>query len=555
MVDEKFLKYANDVIDGKITAGHLMKLACKRYISFFDRDDIYFDEEKAEKPVRFISKLKHTRGEFAGHSFILQDWQAFIIYAVFGFYNKSDNSRLCKSAYIQIARKCGKTSLASALGLYGLMADGEAGAEVTCVAPSAVQSNIAFTSAKEYVESINRKNILRCLRSEIKFDYNHSRFRIMSSDAKFGDGFNPSLAIIDEYHAFPNNDIPNLLLSGTGMRKSPLMIYITTAGFNLYSPCKAYRDTCEEILEGLKTDDTIFPFIYELDPEDDWQDRRNWKKCCPSLGITVGQSFMEQQLVLANNMAFETVPIMTKTFNVWCSSSSIWLKDQLLIDSSSEFDLSDLAKQGLTAYCGLDLASVSDLTAFSVMVPSFKHVEGTYADTIDKLYFKSWAFIPEVQLKESPNKELYKKWVREGHVIVTPGNVTDYDYVLSKMVEVSKQIPIIKVAYDTYNATQFTIMATQQGFNMSPYSQALANFNKPTKEFERQIKLGNVVLDNNEVVRWCFANTALKFDNKDNAKPIKGGSDNQKIDCVVSIIESLGGMMEDPQNKIYFESI
>lgn len=544
MIDSKYTEYAKDVLEGKIVAGELIKLACQRYLNFFEREDLYFDTEKADKPLRFIAKLKHNTGKFVGHPFILQDWQRFIIYAIFGFYKKEDDTRLCRSSYIQIARKCGKTSFASAIGLYGLVADGESGAEVTCVAPSAAQSRIAFKNASEYVGTINRGNILKCLTGEIRFDHTHSRFRIMSSSAKFGDGFNPSLAIIDEYHALPNNDIPNLLISGTGMRRQPLMIYITTAGFNLYSACHSYRNMCEEILRGLKEDDSIFPFIYELDPSDNWEDSTVWKKCCPSLDITVTKDYMERQLLTAKNNPVDEISIKTKTFNIWCSSKEVWLQNDLLLKVSKDIKLEDYGNKGLVAYAGIDLAAVSDLACLSIL---FQYE--------NNFYFKTWAFVPETQLTESLNKELYKKWKREGNLIVTHGNVTDYDYILKQIQEINKVIPIVKVSYDSWNATQFAISATEQGLNMSPYSQALGNFNKPTKEFERLVKSGKVVIDNSELVRWCFNNAVLKSDFNENCKPIKGDNRNNKIDAVISMLTALGGLLEEPFYMPYFEAI
>ena len=544
MIDTKYTQYARNVLDGKIVAGKLIKLAAERYLSFFERDDIYFDTEKADKPIRFISKLRHTTGKFVGKQFILQDWQEFIVYALFGFYKKVDNTRLCRSAYIQIARKCGKTSFASALGLYGLIADGESGAEVTCVAPSAAQSRIAFKNASEYVASINKAKVLKCTGGDIRFPYTNSRFRIMSSDAKFGDGFNPSLAIIDEYHALPNNDIPNLLISGTGMRTQPLMIYITTAGFNLYSACKTYRDMCEEILKGLKEDDSIWPFIYELDEDDDWENQAVWKKCCPSLGITVTPDYMERQLLTAKNNPTDEVQIKTKTFNMWCSSIETWIQNTLLLQYSKPIDISQFKDKDLVAYAGIDLAAVSDLTSLSIMI----EYDQTY-------YFKTFLFIPQSCLEESINKELYKKWYRQKQLFVTPGNVTDYDYILNKLLEIDKIIPVVKVSYDNWNSTQFAIQATNAGINMSPYSQAVGNFNKPTKEFERLLKSGHVIIDNNEAVRWCFNNCTLKVDYNENCKPVKSSSANQKIDAVISILESLGGLLEEPFYTPFLEVI
>lgn len=543
-INPKYTQYAQDVIDGKIKAGELIKLACERYMSFFERDDIYFDTEKADKPVRFISKLKHFTGKFKGQPFILQDWQEFMIYAIFGWIRKDTNTRLVRNAYIQISRKCGKTSLASALGLYGMIADGEAGAEVTCVAPSAEQSRIAFKNASNYLQTINKFKLFKALGGEIRFEKYKSRFRIMSSDANFGDGFNPSLAIIDEYHAMKNNDIPNVLVSGMGMRTQPLMCYITTAGFNLLSPCKKYRDMCEEILRGVKTDDSIFALIYELDKDDDWQEPSNWKKCCPSLDITVTKDYMQQQLTMAMNNPSDEVPILTKTFNIWCSSAESWLPMHLLLKATRKVNLDDFNDAGLYAVAGIDLAAVSDLTCASIV---FNHN--------DIFYFKTWIFIPEIALDESPNKSLYKEWQKQGLIEITPGNATDYDYVLNRLLEINKKIKILKVEYDSWNATQFVENAIQSRIKMEPFSQALGNFNKPTKEFERLIRLNRIIIDDNEVVRWCFSNATIKTDYNDNSKPVKGGTKHQKIDAVISMLEALGGMINTKAFKPFFMSI
>lgn len=543
MIDSKYTQYAQDVLSGKIIASELVILACKRYMSWFERDDIYFDVEKAERPIRFIAKLKHFTGKFKGQPFILQDWQKFMIYNIFGWIRKDTNTRLIRNAYIQISRKCGKTSLASAIGLYGLIADGEAGAEVTCVAPSAEQSRIAFKNASSYLESINRYKLFKALRGEIRFDRTKSRFRIMSSDANFGDGFNPSIAIIDEYHAMKDNDIPNVLISGMGMRQQPLMLYITTAGFNLFSPCKKYRDMCEEILRGVKEDDTIFALIYELDKDDNIEDSKLWKKCCPSLGITVTDDYMKQQLTMMNNNPSDEVPILTKTFNRWCQSSESWLPQSLILDNTQKIDITKLPEKTY-AILGVDLAAVSDLTCLSCCY----NIDGMF-------YFKTWIFIPEVAFEESPNKSLYKQWKKDKLIEVTPGNATDYDYVLNKILEINKYVHVIKVMYDSWNATQFTEIATQQRVKMEPFSQSLGNFNRPTKEFERLLRLGKIKIDDNEAVRWCFSNCTLKVDNNDNAKPVKAGTKQQKIDPVISMLQSLGGMITTSFFKPFFQAI
>lgn len=544
-ISNEYTDYAHKVLSGEIAAGKLLRLTCQRYLSWFDRDDIYFDEQLASKPVNFISKLKFWEGQqYKGKPFLLQDWQKFMIYAIFGWRRKSNNKRVIRHAYIQIARKCGKTSLTAALGLYGLIADGEQGAEVDIVAPSAEQSRIGFKHASNLAETINKHNIIKIQRGLIEFKHTKSRFRIMSSDAKFGDGFNPTIGIIDEYHAFPDNDIPNLLTSGMGMRENPLMIYITTAGFNLYGPCKEYRDMCVDILNGLKEDDTIFPLIYEMDDEDDWEDERNWKKCCPALYNTVNLDFMQDQLNKAKNNPIDETDIKTKTFNIWCAGETSWIDAETILQSSDDFDLDDLRveengvmKMPKDVYCyvGVDLAADDDFTSVSLCIPRK-----------DKLWFKTYLFVPSESLKTSKIKQLYKKWQLNQDIIVCEGNVQDYDVILNKLLEIRKQIPIIKIGYDKWNSTAFVTNCEYKGLPMEAFYQSAGHYNKPLKEMYRLFKCDKIRLDNNEAVRWCFDNVTIHEDNHENKMPKKKGKRFQKIDAVISMLMSFGLMLEDP---------
>lgn len=552
-VDDKFVDYPLKVLNGEIIAGELVKLQCKRYLDLFSRDDLYFDCERAERPVKFISKLKHWESsQHCGKQFILQDWQKFLIYAIYGWIKKSDNTRLIRQAYLEISRKNGKTSLCAALALYSLIGDNEPGASVDIVAPSSAQSHIALTAAQNYGTSINKHGILKYRNSDILFKHTNSRLKVLSSDSKYNDGFNTSTGIIDEFHAFRDNAIFNLITSSMGARRQPLLLLITTSGFDLYSHCKQYRDMCVEILKGLKTDDTIFPLIYELDDESEVEDENCWKKCCPSLDITVSKDYMYEQLTKMKNMVSERVPILTKVFNVWCSSSSTWLAKERIEDATEDFDLVEVFNSCDIAHvtAGIDLAATYDLTTLSIML---RTNSGDY-------YFQTWCFLPESALNDSFNKELYRQWSREGHLILTSGNVTDYDYVLKQLLDINDKLPIQYIAYDSYNSSQFIINCTEHGLPVKPFGQSLGNFSRATKEFERLIGLGKIHIHNNPIVRWCFENATLKTDHNDNVKPIKSGKHKDglnpsKIDCVISMLEALGIYLNDPTLNPSFEVI
>lgn len=544
-VPERFIKYALDVINDRIVTGKLIKLAAKRYLDFMLRDDIEFRQEAADKPVKFISKLRHTEGQFYQKPFILQDWQAFLVYGMFGFYWKGTDRRVCRNAYIQISRKNGKTSLASALALYGLIADGEAGAEIDFVAPSSEQSRIGFRAASNYAESINKNGILTCLRNTITFSPTKARMRIMSSDAKLGDGFNPHFAIVDEYHCLDNNDLPNVMMSGMGMRRNPMMIYITTSGFNLAGPCKEYRDMCEEILSGEKIDDTIFPLIYELDSEDDWLDESKWKKAIPSLDITVPLDYIRQQVTLAKNNVSLEVGVRTKNLNQWVQSRSVWITDELIKQYMK--DVPNEVFNGQVINAGIDLAAVSDLTVYTMMIAP----DATRKFYPDKYIFKSFFYLPESELSDNINWQKYRAWQTRKYLTVTPGNTVDYRFILDDILSDVDNLSFNGIYYDAWQSTLFILMATEQGLPCIPYSQTTGNFTKPTKTFEILLKRGDIIIDNNPITRWCFQNVVLYEDKNGNVKPTKDNK-MQKIDVVISMLEALGGWLAEGNTDATF---
>lgn len=526
----KYKVYAESVLSGEIVACNNIKLACKRYLDFFEKYD--FRSDKVDKVVNFISKLKHSTGEHNNKNFILLPYQFFIICSIFGFYHKGTNNRVTKYVYTELARKSGKTALAAAICLYMLVADGENGSEVELVANSAKQAKICFQMCSNYLQSIDRKGkYFKRYRDSIKFEYTKSLLQVLSSDADGNDGYNSYCFCLDEAHAMKNSALWDVMVSSQGMRNNSLGIIITTAGFNKFGFCYQYRQTCIDILHGLKEDDAQFIAIFTLDEEDDWKDKETWIKANPSLGVTVKEAYLEQQVRNATNNSSLEVGTRTKNFNQWVSSMDIWLSNDILLKSSKDLKIEDF--KGSYAYVGVDLAAVSDLTAVSYMIPKD-----------DKFYFFTDYYLPASCLQDNSNAELYKEWKRKKLITITSGNVTDYDFILKDMLKKNELLLIDKVAYDSYNATQWAINSTEKGLPLVPYSQALWNFNKPTKMFEMLVKSDKVVLQNNEITRYCFSNVFLKSDHNENVKPVKQQLQN-KIDGVIAIIESLGIYLEE----------
>lgn len=535
----EYINYMNDVLNGTIIANEYIRLACQRMYDWFSRDDIYFDVDDVDSRINFIWKLKHTTGHHYGHHFKLLAWQQFIVANAYGWKWKDSGLRVTRNVFIMISRKNGKTALAAALALCNIICDKEHDAEIDLVANNSRQAGIAFNHIHNFVASVDPKQLVfKRFRSEIRVPMLKSKIQVLSSDSMGLDGYSSSVVIFDELHAQKNWDLYNVMKSSQGARQQPLMITLTTAGFlvgNCY-PCYSMWETCIDILRGEKTDDTTFSAIYQLDPNDDWKDESVWTKCSPSLDQTVFRSFMRDEMNSAiNNSSLET-GVKTKTFNIWCQAESVWLPYELLRDNMQPLSVDDLASLPNVsyAYIGVDLSAVSDLTALSLMVES----DGTF-------YFKNWAFVPEDCLQGGVNAGRYREWANSKYIDITPGNVQDYDYILNKIIEIDKKIPIANIAYDTWNAIQFAVNATNLGLPMLPYSQALGNFNRPTKQYELLLKSGRVVMDYNPAVLWCFASSTLKQDFNGNCKPIKTDQHNSKIDMVIAMLESLGGYYLD----------
>ena len=528
-----YYRYIEDVSSGKVVVGENIKLAIQRFQNDIQREDLVFKEDVVDGAIDFISTLKHFTGKSSGQNFILEDWQAFIVANIVGWYWKDTDNRRYSSSYIEISRKQGKTALAAALCLYFLIADGEDGAEVDLAANSKEQAKIAFSFCSTFTKQLDPKaKYLKAYRDSILLDANNSKLKVFAADDSKLDGFNASFGLIDEYHSAKNSKVRDVIKSSMGMRQNPHLCTITTAGFDKTLPCYKLRSTAIDVLNGLKEDDSMFIAIYCLDEDDECTDEKNWCKCSPNLDVTVTSKYIREQVQSAINNPSEEVGVKTKTLNLWCDTAQVWLPETYIIKASKNVDLQNL--KDYPCYVGVDLASTSDLTAVSYLVVKD-----------DKYYFRTDYYLPESALREKADRELYKYWKQMGLLKITDGNVTDYDYITNDLMTNSNIVNIQKVGYDKYNSTQWAITATDLGLPLEEYPQTLGNFNKPTREMERLLLSGKAVIDNNEITRWCFKNVTLKSDYNGNVKPNKS-INAKKIDGAISMIQALGMYLDTP---------
>ena len=543
----KYKQYALDVQSGKITANRYIKQATKRFLDWFSRPDMEFRPRAVDRVVNFISKLKHFKGEHAGKQFQLLDFQRFIITNMFGFYWKDEegkpkNRRVVQYVWFEVGRKNGKTALAAAILLYMMIADGEQSSDVYFLANSHKQALLAYDYAHKFLGGLDPKNkLFHRFRDSIKFPMTNSQISCLAAEAKRLDGLNPHCYLCDEYHESTTEKVYANMCSGMQGRRNPMGIIITSAGFDMNGVAYTKRKEMIEILSGKVQDDSQLVFIYCLDPEDDYKDPKVWQKANPSLGQTLYPDKLQIEVNKASNSPTVEPFVKCKNFGFWglTDYEKTWLTHDEILNVTCDISLDQFDPDNTIVWLGVDLASTCDLTCLSMMVVE----DGIY-------YFKTWFFLPESALQQNQNQEIYRKAINQHQLIQTNGNVCDYDEVTKVILQIAERYVIGGIFFDSYNATQWAIDATAKGLPLTPFSQALWSFNRPTKEFERLVKMGNCRIDNNILTRFCFDNVELKWDHNENCKPVKKGGAKggaAKVDSVISMLSALGGYLLQPQ--------
>lgn len=530
--------YAEQVRSGDILVCEYVRLAVERYYTDLDRaldKGWYFDKKAALRAIHFIEKLKHTKGEWAGQRFRLEPWQQFVLWNIFGWKN-ADGSRRFRYAYIEIARKNGKTALSAGVGLYMLFADGESRPEVYSAATVKDQAKICFSDAVEIVKATDLKNYLTPYRNSIVYELKGGTMKPLSSDYGTHDGLNPSCGIIDEFHAHKDSGMFDVIKSAFGARRQPLMFIITTAGFNKSGACYAYRENVIKVLRGMNEDDSLFGIIYTLDDKSEWDDPKMWIKANPNLGVSLSADYLADQVKDAKNRPEAVRNVMTKNVNLWVDAERTWILDDVWMKCIGTIDPADL--KGCACWGGLDLSNVSDITAYVLLF----HEN-------DRFQLLPHFWIPEEKMLEKIRKENinYDKWAAGGYVTVTPGNVIDYDFVKADILRIVADYDLRTSAYDRWNASQTIIDLQNEGMECNPFGQGYGSMSAPTKEFEKLVLTEKIEHFGNPVMRWMLASTLVKTDPAGNIKPDKEKS-TQKIDGIVAAIMALGEWMTAQAN-------
>jgi phage terminase large subunit-like protein len=493
-----------------------------------------FDADKAERAVRFINLLPHVKGKWAGHPFELRPWQEKIVRDLFGTVNR-DGTRQYRTAYIEVPRKNGKTSLAAALALYLLVADGEEGAEIYSAACDREQASLAFNVAAAMVRrQPTLRKMLRVIDSQKRIVHpkTNSFYRAIPADAASAHGYNAHAVIADELHAWPNREFWDVLTTSTGARTQPLVIAITTAGYDRNSICWEIHDYAKKVLDGVIEDPTFYACIYAADPEDDWEDEKVWKKANPALGDF--RSLEEMRMLFKRA---KEQPSLQNTFrrlylNQWTSQETRWL-DMDKWDASAGLVVPEKLRCR-ECYGGIDLSATTDLTAVVLVFP----MENGTVEVLP--YF----FIPAdtAREKEKRDRVPYATWAKQGFIYLTPGNVVDYSFVEQKIRQLGKEYRVIEWAYDRWNATQLVQRLAEDGAKVVPVGMGYSSLSAPTKYLEALVLDRKLIHGGHPVLRWCADNVMVEQDPAGNIKPSKAKS-TQRIDGIVALVLALSRLM------------
>lgn len=576
-------QYCDDVLNGRILACKWIILACQRH-----RDDLrdghkrglHFDERSAKFAVAFFPSLcRHWKGEWAGRPFELQPWQQFITWMLFGW-KRANGTRRFRILYLEVGRKNGKTTWMAGIGLLLMVADNEPGAEVYSAATKRDQARVVFEDAKMMVkQSPKLLQLIKVFKDSLYSQRSASKMVPLAADAKSLDALNSHANLIDEVHAHKTRDLWDKLETGTGSRRQPLTIGITTAGTDRNTICHDLHIYTQQVVNGAVPDDSFLGFIYTLDKGDDWTDEFVWIKGNPGLGAAKKWDTMREKAVKAKAMPAAQNAFMRLEVNIWTQSVTRWI-NRTKWDVCGEDEITEEMLLGRICYGGLDLSSTTDVTAFVLVFPPLEPhplhklwdkktpvkeresflaaiLEGTVALpelTADHKYIVlPRFFVPgdNVAQRVRSDNVPYNIWSEQGYIKLTPGNVVDYNFVLAQINSDSKKFALQETAFDRWGAVSIVNNMQELELKTVQFGQGFASMNAPMNQLQRIYLSGQILHSGNPVLTWMADNLVVRKDPAGNIKPDKDKSI-EKIDGMVALVMALDRAdRHKPQSSVY----
>lgn len=535
------IEYYSLIESGKEIVSEKVRRIYKKLVSDIDdQESIYeYDSKKANHAIEFIENFcKHSKGKWGGKPIVLEVWQKAFIAAAFGFVHGIDGTRKYREVLLVVARKNGKSTVGSGIGLYLQIADGEPGSEVYAVATKKDQAKLVWLESKRMVKkSPALLKRIKPLVSEMVSEWNDSTFKPLGSDSETLDGLNVHGAMMDEIHAWKDKNLYDVIVDGTSSREQPMIFMITTAGTVRESVYDMKYEEAEMLLNGLDDpdgykDDRFLPIIYELDKREEWTDPSKWKKANPGLGSIKKIDQLETKVNKAKANSLLVKNLLTKDFNIRETSTEAWLTFEQL-NNPETFDIEKLKPS--YGIGGCDLSSTTDLTAAKVifMVPEDPHI-----------YVKQMYWLPEdlLEQRSKEDKIPYNLWHEQGILRTTPGNSVHYKFVTKWFLEIRDEYGIYLpwIGYDKWSAKYW--VEEMEGYfgkeSMIPIAQGKQTLSSPMKLLGADLESKLINYNNHTIDKWCLSNTAIDVDKNLNIQPNKTKNQRRRIDGTAALLNA-----------------
>lgn len=534
-------QYYHAIETGRVTVSEKVRKTYQHLVDkLHDKESPYiYDNDRANYVIDFIQTFcKHSKGKWGGRPVILELWQKAATAALFGFIDKKTRLRQYRQLILIIARKNGKSTWATCLGLYLLIADGEAGPEIYSAATKRDQAKIIWNEARRMIRkspALNKKIDLRV--STIRCGFNEGIFEPLGSDSEKLDGLNVHGALIDELHAIKDKNLYDVIVDGMTAREQPLCIITTTAGTVRDNIFDLKYEECERIINGYGDaegyhDDTILPIVYELDSRDEWTNPDMWEKANPGLGSIKNKQMLAQKVHQAQNNPLLVKNLLCKDFNVReTGGESFFTFEQL--NNEQRFDSKELKpRYGIG---GFDLSDTTDLTCATMlfMVPGDDHI-----------YVKQMYWIPEELFDKRVREDNvpYDIWYQKGLIQKSPGFRNDFRLISEwfKKLQEKEDIYLFKCGYDRWSAA-YLVKDMEAIFGeqaMVPIAQGKKTLSAPMKNLAADLTAKKIVYNNNPILKWCMTNVAVDVDRNDNIQPCKTSNPRKRIDGFASLLDA-----------------
>lgn len=536
------LGYMRGVVGGEIPACNWVRLACQRQMDDLERAPSeewpwVFDAARAERPCAFIELLPHIKGKWARERRLitLEPWQCFILTTVFGWVHAETRLRRFLEVYEEEPRKQGKSAKGSGTLLYMLTADGEHGAECYTAATTKDQARIVFDDAKAMAAKspgLSTHLGLAILQHTLTVAATSSKAAPLAAEGSTLDGLNVHFALLDELHAHKTRAVYDVIDTARGAREQSLLWTITTAGTDRSGICYERRTHVTKILSGVIRDDRVFGIIYTIDDGDDPFSPASWAKANPNWGVSVMPDEMAAQARKAEAMPSAMSNFLTKRLNVWVSGESPWM-DMRAWDRCANPALRDLFPyHGVKAWIGLDLAQKKDFAAVCLVF----QVDGVW-------HVHTRLYLNELAIQESGNAHL-SGWARQGYVLVTDGDLTDFDVVADDLRDLCRDFDVQEIAFDPALSMYFAGKLIEEGLPLVEISQRAMFFTPPLIQVENLVLEQRLVHDANPVMAWMVSNLVVKVSKFNELRqPTKERPEN-KIDGPIAMLMALGRALQ-----------